>query len=189
MSSSNSEGKKSVTVRTTCSKTGGFKKYTKLPSRLQISQISSLISADLEVKIINPGFIFNRETIWERLPLYFSPLKGILFIYMTEEHGYGLKIDNAKEVTFEGERDIRGCGSGKYIDYKAVLRIVYNFGEVRIRFKEHDNLRSWKTLLLAAHQSPTTLSTMCLDVSFYLKILRLFSNLFILTKFLSVIKI
>uniref|UniRef100_A0AC34RJY1 PH domain-containing protein n=1 Tax=Panagrolaimus sp. JU765 TaxID=591449 RepID=A0AC34RJY1_9BILA len=146
-----------VVVRTTCAKSGGFRKYTKLPNRNIFKNACYVMSGELETRIKRRGLVFDRETQWQRLPVYFSLLKGFLFVYMKEESGYGLRIQNAGEVKFEGERIYTGCGNEKKTHYKAVMKIVYSFGEINFRFKSNDNLRAWRSILLAAHQCPKSL--------------------------------
>ena len=150
----------SVLIKTTCSKSGGFNRYTKLPERSIFDNVCYVLSDTLEVKVKESGLLFNRETPWERRPVYFGLFKGFLLIYMKSNSGYALKVPTAHGLRFEGTRV---KGRGKKLLYKAVVKIIYNFGQIHLRFKEGDDIRAWRTLLLAAHQFPNTLNSISID--------------------------
>ncbi|KAE9556769.1 hypothetical protein FO519_000175 [Halicephalobus sp. NKZ332] len=159
--STNEEFRKSVIVRTTSTKFNGFNRYTKLPERSTFENVCYVFSENLEIKIKKSGILFNHETPWERRPIYFNIFKGLLLIYMENAAGYALKIPLARGLQFEGTR-INGGRKG--ILYKAIVKISYSFGEIHLRFKEGDDVRAWRTLLLAAHQFPATLTSISVDV-------------------------
>lgn len=150
----------SVLIKTTCSKSGGFNRYTKLPEKSIFENVCYVISDNLEVKIKESGLLFNRESLWERRPVYFGLFRGFLLIYMKNNSGYALKVPMARGLRFEGTRV---KGRGKRFLYKAVVKIIYSFGQIHLRFKEGDDIRAWRTLLLAAHQFPNTLNSISVD--------------------------
>uniref|UniRef100_A0A7E4WAF0 PH domain-containing protein n=1 Tax=Panagrellus redivivus TaxID=6233 RepID=A0A7E4WAF0_PANRE len=157
------DDRKEYVLRTTCNKNGGFRFYVPLPPQRVFQKAYWVLGSELEVRIKRKTAFINRETKWTRVPVYLTTNKGLLFVYIDQQKGYILRVPCAKKLYFEGTKKPKKLPKNKIIEgskynYIATMQLVYSFGELHIRFDNEDNLRPWRAIMLAAHQTPQGLA-------------------------------
>uniref|UniRef100_A0A914Z1R8 DUF7778 domain-containing protein n=1 Tax=Panagrolaimus superbus TaxID=310955 RepID=A0A914Z1R8_9BILA len=147
-------------LRTTCLKNGGFRKYQPLPPQEVFQHAYWVLGSEMDVKIKRKQTLFNRETDWMFLPVYLTTNKGLIFVYITNDSGYVLRISSALKLSFEGTKKAkkRQQAIGPNFTYYATIVLQFHFGELHLRFNDCENLRPWRAILLAAHQSQNGIS-------------------------------
>uniref|UniRef100_A0AC35EY99 PH domain-containing protein n=1 Tax=Panagrolaimus sp. PS1159 TaxID=55785 RepID=A0AC35EY99_9BILA len=159
-------------LRTTCKKNGGFKKYQPLPPQEVFQHAFWVLGTEMDVKIKRKARFFNRKTDWMFLPVYLTLSKGLLFIYVKKDSGYILRVSSASTLNYEAiakydkqkKKKQPKTNEPNFI-YDATIVLHFQFGELRLRFKDDKDLREWRTILLTAHQSLNDISRICTNVS------------------------
>jgi hypothetical protein len=156
-------------LRTTCTKNGGFRKYQQLPPEEVFQHAYWVLGSELEVKIKRKQILFTRKTDWMCLPSYLTTNKGLLIIYLQENSGYVLRISSATKLNFEATKKF-GKKKNKNLDtqYSAIIKLEFPFGEIHLRIKNSENVQIWRSILLAAHQSPNNLAIIGEEVAGHL---------------------
>uniref|UniRef100_A0A914P4V0 PH domain-containing protein n=1 Tax=Panagrolaimus davidi TaxID=227884 RepID=A0A914P4V0_9BILA len=147
-------------LRTTCTKNGGFQKYQPLPPQEVFQHAFWVLGTEMDVKIKRKQRFFNRKTDWMFLPVYLTVNKGLLFVYVKKDSGYILRVSSALTLNFEGNKKFNKQKNNRCqpktqpdFTYDATIVLHFQFGELRLRFNNDENLRSWRAILLAAHHT------------------------------------
>uniref|UniRef100_A0A914QJ76 PH domain-containing protein n=1 Tax=Panagrolaimus davidi TaxID=227884 RepID=A0A914QJ76_9BILA len=147
-------------------------KYQPLPPQEVFQHAFWVHGTEMDVKIKRKQRFFNRKTDWMFLPVYLTTNKGLLFIYVQKDSGYILRVSSALTLNFEAiakynkqkKKKQPKTNESNFI-YDATIVLHFQFGELRLRFKDDEDLREWRSVLLAAHQSLNDISQIPTNVS------------------------
>uniref|UniRef100_A0AC34QGK9 PH domain-containing protein n=1 Tax=Panagrolaimus sp. JU765 TaxID=591449 RepID=A0AC34QGK9_9BILA len=157
-------------VNLTSEATKGFKKHVDLPpiEMFSGSRKVKMVEADCQAKI--RGLFFDSKTDWAKHHLVLYLKSGVLFIYVTEQAGYALRIPAAHTIAFQGKRHNNNnkthssseleTTTSSVVDSlnSCVVKLKFTYGHMKIRFPQHI-APEWRPVLLSAHEcslSPPT---------------------------------